>query len=313
MESSHIGFNLEDLRVEQESIDKLIDSLLSFNATASSSSSLNRGESEILSSPAQVRGKGPGRPKGTRNTSTRTPSSPSPSPAENTSLSTVIQCLNKLNVQNKRLLDIVEKVSESVKKIIPSTPESSEDGTEIAEQKQSLDSVSDRLEKIEQNININTLVCRGAAVDDLIKTSSTRESPNLERLKGEICRIACGDDVTGIDITNMRVSVFGREKKCVKINCANSTSKLHLLKSTRTRKPDGFYISEFLTPAKLKVFYNLRNLKKQHPGKIKSVFTRGGNILYTTHNSDRVHQVSSLNDLHNIIRPDSSESASTSE
>ena len=155
-------------------------------------------------------------------------------------------------------------------------------------------------------------MCRGTAVDDLIKASSSRESPNLERLKGEICRIACGEDVTGIDIINMRVSVFGRDKRCVKINCANSTSKLHLLKQTRTRKPQGFYVSEFLTPNKLKIFHNLRYLKKQQPRKIKSVFTRGGNILYTLHNSDRVFQVSDLSDLNNILGPNSTEGSSNS-
>ena len=156
-------------------------------------------------------------------------------------------------------------------------------------------------------------MCRGAVVDDLIGSSSSRESPNLERLKGEICKIACGDDVTGIDIINMRVSVFGRDKKCVKINCANSASKLHLLKQTRARKPQGFYVSEFLTPGKLKLFHNLRNLKKQHPRKIKSVFTKGGNVLYTLHSSDRLFQVNCLNDLSNIVGPLPLEGSSNSD
>ena len=299
--------------MEQESIDKLIDSLLAFNPASASRSLWQRNESENSASPAQVRGKGPGRPRGSKTTS-RPPSSPSPVLAENSSLSTVIQCLNKLNVQNKRLLDFVEVVCENVKKCVPIvTPEPNNEGDTAAQKQQSIASVNDRLEKIEQNININTLVCRGTAVDDLLKSSPSRESPNLERLKGEICRIACGDDVTGIDIINMRVSVFGRDKKSVKISCANSTSKLHLLKQTRARKPQGFYISEFLTPNKLKIFHNLRNLKKQHPRKIKSVFTRGGNILYTLHSSDRVFQVNSLNDLSNIIGPEPVEGAPNSD
>ena len=176
---------------------------------------------------------------------------------------------------------------------------------------QSITNVNDRLEKIEQNININTLVCRGAAVDDLINSTSSRETPNLERLKGEICKIACGDDVTPIDISNMRISVFGKDKKCVKVNCANSTSKLHLLKQTRARKPQGFYVNEYLTQSKLKIFHNLRNLKKQHPQKIKSVFTRGGNILYTLRNSDRLLQVNCLNDLSSIVGPEPPEESTS--
>ena len=303
MESRHLDFNLEDLKAEQEGIDKLIDSLISCNPISSTNSLQQRRESDIPNSPAPVRGRGPGRPRGAKTTA-RTPSSPSPPVAENSSLSAVIQCLNKLNTQNKRLLNIVEVISEKIESAqtpsavstqVPTESEGAPADSEI------LASVSSRLEKIEQNINLNTLVCRGSAVEDLIRETSTGESPNLERLKGEICRTACGEEVTGIDISNVEVSVFGRDKKCIKINCPNSVSKLHLLKKTRTRRPEGFFMSEFLTANKLKIFHNLRALKKQYPQKIKSVFTRGGNILYTLQNSNRLYQVSCLTDLNNIL------------
>ena len=304
MEGRHVDFNLEDLRDEQNNIDKLIESLLSYNPTSSTSSLLQqRRESEVSASPTPIRGRGPGRPRGSKTTG-KTPSSPSPVISENSSLCAVIQCLNKLNLQNKRLLDIVEVVSEKVESARTLSNEPSGvavDASAISPPSQSLASVSDRLEKIEQNININTLICRGSAVEELIKDSSSGESPNLDRLKGDICRTACGEEVTEIDITNVQVSVFGKGRKSVKINCPNSAAKLCLLKKTRTRKPEGFFISEFLTANKLKVFHNLRALKKQNPQKIKSVFTRGGNILYTLHNSNRLYQASCLSDLSDIL------------
>ena len=317
MEGRHIDFSLEDLKGEQENTDKLIDTLLNSNISSSSGSLLQqRRESDFSASASPVRGRGtrgPGRPRGSKAT-TRTPSSPAPVIAENSSLVAVIQCLNKLNLQNKPLLDFVEVISEKVESArIPNTDtEAGEETVEtsgVSVASKSLDTVNDRLEKIEQNININTLICRGSAVEDLIKDSSSSDSPNLERLKGEICRTACGEEVTGIDISNVQVSVIGRNKKCVKINCPNSVSKLHLLKKTRARKPEGFYMSEFLTANKLKVFHNLRSLKKQHPTKIKAVFTRGGNILYTFHNSNRIFQASCLNDLENILQADVTEVA----
>ena len=318
MSSRHIDFDLEALRVEQESIDKLIDSLLNFNSSsASSSSQQRRRESENSTSPAPARGRGPGRPRTTKAPSIpRTPSSPSPVISESPSLSTVVECLIKLNVQNKRLLDFVEVVNEKVDEVHSLNPEPNrlleeQGGVSGNLPKNVIDSVNNRLEKIEQNINVNTLICRGSKVEDLIKTSSSGESPNLERLKGEICRTACGEDVTGIDINQMQVSVFGRERKCAKINCQNPVSKLHLLKQARIRKPEGLFVSEFLTTAKLKVFHNLRSLKKQHPQKIKSVFTRGGNIYYTLQDSSQVHQATNLSDLTNIVGPDSSGGSST--
>ena len=87
----------------------------------------------------------------------------------------------------------------------------------------------------------------------------------------------------------------------MKIVCPNSVSKLHLLKKTRTRKPEGFFMNEFLTASKLEVFYNLRALKKQYPRKFKSVFTRGGNIFYSLQNNNQLFQVSCLGDLDNLL------------
>ena len=251
MASGHLGFSLEDIREEQGSIDKLIDSLLSFNPASSSTSSRHSSENDNIASPVPIKGKGPGRPRGHKTTVTRHPPSPSPLPSEGTSLSTIIQCLNKFNVQNKKLLEFVENVSESVNKSIPNVISESGGGGVVAEQRQDLDDVNSRIEKIEQNLNANNLVCRGGAADDLIGASSSSGEPlNLLRLKGEICKITYGEDVTGIDIANTRVSVIGKFKKCIKITCANSLSKIHLLKKNRARKPEGFYVSEFLTPNK---------------------------------------------------------------
>ena len=318
MGSRHLDINLEDLRAEQENINRIIDSLLIFNpATSSSSSPRRNGDSENTNSPTPVRGRGRQRGTTTRaNASTRTPSSPSPVVPETASLLSVIQCMNKLNEQNKRLLDFVGVISEKLESVPdpdsdPNRASVVQSGVNEVSQQQAINSVNDRLEKIEQNINSNTLVVRGPAVEGLIKDCATGEVPNLDRLKGDICRTACGEDVTAIDITSMRVSVFGREKKSVKIDCHNANSKLLIIKQTRSRKPEGFYVSEFLTTAKLKVFHNLRVLKKQYPQKIKAVFTRGGNVFYTLHDSNRVHQVSSLSDIAGIIDTNPSQETSS--
>ena len=164
-----------------------------------------------------------------------------------------------------------------------------------------LDGVNDRLEKIEQNLNSNVIICRGPAVEELINKFTIEQKLHLERLKGEVCKAVCGDEVTNVDVNNLHLNIFGRNKRCIKLNCLNPNSKLHLLKQAKMRRPRGLYLSEFLTNSKLKVFYNLRQLKKQHPEKIKSVFTRGGNILYTIHESNRVFQATSLSDLSSIV------------
>ena len=129
----------------------------------------------------------------------------------------------------------------------------------------------------------------------------TGSSVNYEGLKGNLCKAICGDEVREIDIRDLRVSLFGYGGKSIKVDCANSFSKLHILKQARLKKPIGIYASEFLK-FKLQIFRNLRNLKKLHPGKIKSVYTREGNIFYRLEGLDRAVMVKSNSEIENIFR-----------
>ena len=161
--------------------------------------------------------------------------------------------------------------------------------------------VSDRLEKIEQNLNCNVLICRGPGTAEVINQMKVGSYINYERLKGNLCRAICGDEVTEIDIKNLQVPLFGREKKSVKIDCGNSFSKLHIIKQARRKKPLGIHVSEFLTKSKLSLFQNLRNLKKLHPQKISSVYTRGGNIFYRMEGVNQAVLVKSIQEIENIV------------
>ena len=302
MENRHFDFSFGDLHEEQNAVDKLIDSLLCYNASSISGSNLQKKNLDILS-PVPVN-KGRGRPP---KVTKATPASPSPVNREQKpSLEAVIECLNKINAQNKKLLHCVEVLSDKIKKEENATSEISVKKVS-ADKQNELDSVNDRLEKIEQNLNATTLVCSGPAVADLLKPTTSGDTPNLERLKGDICRAVCGENITSVDVGNLQLSLYGRNKKCIRLHCTNSTSKLQLLKQARERRPQGIYVNEFLTTAKLKIFHCLRQLRKQHPEKIKSIFTRKGNILYTLQNSNQVFHASAISDLSNIIDSRSSE------
>ena len=107
--------------------------------------------------------------------------------------------------------------------------------------------------------------------------------------------------MTNVDISSVHVTIFGGDKKKLKIDCRNPATKVFLVKQARKKRPQGIYVSEFLTPNRLQIFYNLRQLKKQHSDKIKSVYTRGGNIYYRLQNSDREIRINSLSDIAGII------------
>ena len=129
MAGSHIGlnFNLEDLKGEQVDIDKLIDSLLSSSNSTGSSSvpsssvilSQQRRNSEASTTPVPVpvRSHGPGRPRSTKSTVSNTvtapvskqPKLPAQILPEDSPLSAVIECLNKINLQNKKIIEYCRK------------------------------------------------------------------------------------------------------------------------------------------------------------------------------------------------------------
>ena len=92
-------------------------------------------------------------------------------------------------MQNKRLLDIVETISDKIESVNVNNYMSNNvvsDTVVDTATSVPLSNVNSRLEKIEQNINQSTLICRGHAVKRLIKDSSSSERLSLERLKGDI-------------------------------------------------------------------------------------------------------------------------------
>ena len=298
MASSHIGITLQEIQKEQESIDKLIDSLLNTTTGTSSSGSVNA-DNKAINTP--VLKKSRGRPS---KSSVNSASSPVLRAAsEKPSVDNIIECINKLNSQNRKLLECVQSLSDSVINGKCNSCPIAENSKNVGANNESTSAgLADRLDRIEQNINSNVLLCKGPGVSEVINQVRVGTSVNFERLKGNLCRAVCGDDIKEIDIKNLQVSIFGRERKSVRVDCGNSSSKLHIVRQARQRKPIGIYISEFLTKPKLEILRNLTSLKKLHPQKIKSVYTRDSNIFYRLQGADRAVLVKSVKEIENILK-----------
>ena len=87
-------------------------------------------------------------------------------------MNVIVDCLNKINLQNKKLLEIVESITVKIKSVSEANKNSSEvvsDPTIVPAAEGALSDVNNSLEKLEQNVNQNVLICRGANVESLIK------------------------------------------------------------------------------------------------------------------------------------------------
>ena len=139
-----------------------------------------------------------------------------------------------------------------------------------------------RVEKIEENINSHLILCRGPSVIDKIATSTVNGVIDLEKVKAEICAEVCGETVSKISVSSLDLSIYGKSKKNLKIECASVTVRNHLLEQARKRKPEGIYLAEFLSPEKLKLHHRVNDLKREFPREVRAVYIRRGDIFCKT-------------------------------
>ena len=145
--------------------------------------------------------------------------------------------------QNKTIEDLKNKtVASSELLSLPEQPNPSPSAPTAL-----LNTVVERVEKIENNINSHLLLCRGPSVASKIASSTVNGTPDLAKLKAELCMEICGQSVTGISVVSLGLSLFGKNRNVLKIECSNVNVRNFILKQARSRKPKGIYVVEFLS------------------------------------------------------------------
>ena len=312
MTGSHINLPALDIEHEQNEIDSLIASLQQFQpAAARNRDSNSSGSTSSTAKTAQGKATR-GRPPRARDV----PSSPVVSASASLctdSFELIIQCLNKLNSQNQKLINRVTELDSVVQdqnktietlqtqvasSVTPNIPpvDASVPTNEL------FTTVVKRVEKIEENINSHLLLCRGPTVTNKIDNSTTNNVVDLEKIKAEICAEVCGETISKISVSAVGVSIYGKSKKLLKIECANLNVRNHLLEQARRRKPAGIYLVEFLSPEKLKLHQRVNDLKREFPSKVRAVYIRRGDVFCKTEPNGDVIRVSQDEDIDKIRR-----------
>ena len=135
-----------------------------------------------------------------------------------------------------------------------------------------------------------------------IVSSTVNGVVDVDKIKAEVCAEVCGDTISRVSVTALGVSVYGKDKKTLKIECANVSVRNHLLEQARKRRPVGIYLSEFLFPEKLSFLQRARDLKREFPEKLRAVYIRRGDIFCKTEPAGDVSRVTSAGIIDDLRR-----------
>ena len=215
----------------------------------------------------------------------------------------LMEYLTSINEFNKKLLKGISTLSKKYDDLAGQVRQVSEPSSRIEEQppnpqpprtnvnKSQIDSdLEVRVDAIEQRENANILLCSGSVIKNAIEGPQESLKDNIVARIKELIPEVDGDEI-------LRVVPFGNKKTHVKVECSSLKNKRKILTLVRQKKPVGLYFSEFLTQYRSKMFYSLRSLKVKFPNKIKSVYTRDGNLFYKMCDSDDFRRIRSPIDI----------------
>ena len=219
----------------------------------------------------------------------------------------VFECVMEMFQLNVKLLGMVGELKAkhgevvdtqaTYAQIASSSPQAPPPASSTALSTELLD-VTTRLDNIEQETLSNVVSCQGNVMEKLI-VDSAREGPSqvLKKSFIETIKNSCKYSIQESEISS--VVIRGREnKKHVKVELVNKSSKTELIRAIRTVKPKDLYINDYLTAKRSKLFFDLRQLKKVTP-KLKSVFPWNGFIKCKLEN-DRYVQISCQTELDSL-------------
>ena len=137
-----------------------------------------------------------------------------------------------------------------------------------------------RVDAIEQRSKSNILLCSGAIISEVIGA----DSGDLENKVISCVGRSLPNTTEDGDI--VKVSIYGKKKTHVKIECSSASVKKRIIASARHSKPVDIYFTEFLTKYRNQMLFSLRSLKSKFRDKISAVYTQDGNLFYKLHGDD---------------------------
>ena len=295
--------DLDDLKNEQSKIDSVLNYLMNFKCQKRKvgrpkKTTRGRGK-QTASTSRQESSNSPGLEVGNDN---------SLHEMDSINPSLLIDYLTSVNDFNKKLLKGISALSKKyddladrVRQVSEPSPGTEEDTPPPPPAPTNVNNVQvdsnleTRIDAIEQRENANFLLCSGSVIKDVIEGPSEVFKDNIiSKIKESLPELS--------DREIVRVTPFGSKKSHVKVECASFKEKKKILILARQKKPTNLYFSELLTQYRSKMFYSLRSLKAKFPNKIKSVYTRDGNLFYKLSEADDFRKIRSPTEITELER-----------
>lgn len=141
------------------------------------------------------------------------------------------------------------------------------------------ESIELKLDQLEQKNNINILLCNGDFIDNLKYNDNIELKSKIVNKIQTVHSSLCDSDIETVVSFNKNSNSKDKIIRRVKVFCRSTEVKKSILFGAREKKLNDIYFSEFLTVRRFKLFFELRQLRREFPSKIFAVYTRNGNLF----------------------------------
>ena len=167
---------------------------------------------------------------------------------------------------------------------------------EITNLKEKIEDLEDNIDSVDQYERRDTIIISGPAVPEETTTENTT-SLVTTLFKDQLKLNIRNEDINVAHRLGARTS---QRKRPVIVKLQNRSLKYDLMGACIELKPQ-LYINESLTPARLHIFKQVLNIRKEHRDKFQQCYTKDGKITIKLKNSTTKHVIVNQKNLNQFL------------
>ena len=138
--------------------------------------------------------------------------------------------------------------------------------------------LGNRVEDLESEGRQTSVILSGSALPPAPAAGEQSAQIACDLIKNKLKIVLTPESIVTSHRLGSRPPNQSPDKRSILLKLSHRERKRDLLSACRTVKPSGLYINESLTPARSKLLYSLRQLKKQFPTTVDGCGSQNGRI-----------------------------------